>query len=132
MSVTGPWFCDTCGKPIAEPKDGMVQWLRRNVDGRMTGRDLRIVHHLTKSPVQGAHGCYANKQGEYLKDGSILADVHVHEILTPDGLERLLSLIKEGELPAPEVNRIIMRLFVPNYERLHRRADRAISQRKLR
>ena len=127
MAVSGPWFCDSCGHPIEKPEDGMVQWLHHYVDGRPSGRDLRIVHHLTKSPIGGARGCYPDERAENRKDGSSLSDWHLYHTLGPDGLVRLLSLLEEGEFPAPEVNRVIMRLFVPGYEQARRYADRAIA-----
>jgi hypothetical protein len=123
----GPWYCDTCGKVIARPEDGMLQWLTRRNSHRRLGRDLRIVHHLTVSPRGRPNGCYPDQRHELEVDGSILADEHLGEILGADGLVKLLSLIEDDQLPAPEVTRIIMRLFVPGYERARPYFHKAVS-----
>ena len=112
----GPWRCDKCGEVINEPKDGMLQWLAR-VDGdRQRGRDLGIVHHMTASPLGAPNGCYPDQQQERASDGSMLADDHLDRMLGWDGLVILLAMIEDGTFSANEVNRIIMRLFVPGYE----------------
>lgn len=125
--VIGPWYCDTCGKLIETPEDGMVQWLTRTGGHRRVGRDLRIVHHRRKSPLGGPSGCYPDQHHELRADGSILADWHLDSVIGPDGLVRLLSRIEDGEIPVREVNRVIMRLFVPGYERARRYFEKAIA-----
>jgi hypothetical protein len=126
--MTGPWFCDTCGKLIKKPEDGMLQWLVKRVDDRAAGRDLRIVHHLAASPLGGKHGCYANVDVEFQRDGSILADWHLTEALGPDGLVRLLTLIEDKQLAISQVNRVIMRLFVPSYEQTRQYFEQAVAE----
>ena len=122
----GPWSCDECGQLIERAEDGMLQWLVRTVEDRHVGRDLRIVHHLPASPRR-PKGCYADQQRALELDGSVLADGHLDSYLGPDGLVSLLSMIEDAELPASDVNKVIMRLFVPGYEQARRYFDRAVS-----
>ena len=113
----GPWYCDTCGEIIDGAENGMLQWLTHSDGDRHVGRDLRIVHHFSASPLGGANGCYPDERHELKADRSTLSDHPLEKVLGPDGLVILLSLIEDGKLPAREVNRVIMRLFVPGYER---------------
>ena len=112
----GPWCCDQCGQVISKPEHGLLQWLTRSKDGHSAGRDLRIVHVNHASPLGLPDGCGPDQSKEFARDGSALSDVPLHWMLEPDGLVRLLAFVEEGEFPANEVNRIIMRLLVPGYE----------------
>lgn len=123
----GPWYCDTCGEIIDGAENGMLQWLTHSDADRRVGRDLRIVHHFPASPRGGTNGCYPDEHHELKVDRSTLSDHHLESVLGPDGLVILLSLIEDGELPAREVNRVIMRLFVPGYERARRYFQKAVS-----
>ena len=122
----GPWNCDQCGQLIAKPEHGLLQWLTRSKDSRYAGRDLRIVHVNHASPFGLTNGCGPDPREEYARDGSGISDVPLHWMLEPDGLVRLLSFVEEGEFPANEVNRIIMRLFVPGYEKARPYFQKAI------
>lgn len=111
-----PWICDKCCQPIQTMEDGMVVWLSRSSGYQRLGRDIQILHHMTASPLQGNDGCYPNEKQELARDGSILADEHLHDIFCWNGLIRLLALSGDGTLPTDDVNRVIMRIFVPGYE----------------
>ena len=112
----GPWYCDKCGQVIDQADKGMLQWLTRMDGYRRVGRDLRIVHHMTASPLGRPNGCYPNEDRERAVNGSTLSDYRLDLVLGWDGLVTLLALAVDGQFPATEVNRIIMRLFVPGYE----------------
>ncbi len=122
----GPWCCDQCGQVITKPEHGLLQWLTRAKDGHCSGRDLRIVHVNHASPLGLPDGCGPNPSVEFARDGSGLSDVPLHWMLEPDGLVRLLAFVEESEFPANEVNRIIMRLFVPGYEKARPYFQKAI------
>jgi hypothetical protein len=51
----------------------------------------------------------------------------LQSFLGADGLVKLLWLIEDEVLPAPEVNKVIMRLFVPGYELARRYFHKAVS-----
>jgi hypothetical protein len=112
----GPWRCDICGQLISQPDQGTLLWLSRSNNGRRVGRDLRIVHRMTASPLGGPSRCYPNERHELEADGSTISDVTIDRMQGPDGLVRLLSMIEDGEIPSKQVTRMIMRLFVPGYE----------------
>jgi hypothetical protein len=122
----GPWCCDKCGRLIERAEDGMLQWLGGTADDRSIGRDLRIVHHLPASPLGPPNGCYPDQQ-ELELDDSELVDGHLESYLGFSGLVDLLSKIEDGELPASDVNKVIMRLFVPDYEHARPYFDKAVS-----
>lgn len=112
----GPWRCDNCGQLISQPIQGTLLWLSRVNNSRRVGRDLRIVHRMTASPLDGPNRCYPNERHELETDGSTISDVTIDRMQDPDGLVRLLSMIEDGEIPSKQVTRMIMRLFVPGYE----------------
>ena len=114
--MTGPWRCDTCWNPIEPPRDWVVQWHKRSVGGRIEGRDLGIVHHMAAGPLGGPDGCHPEGVHGPAGTGFSLAGHRLDGMIGPDGLVRLLALAVSGEVPAPKVHRVIMRLFVPNYE----------------
>ena len=122
----GPWCCDRCGQVIAKPEHGLLQWLTRSKDGHSAGRDLRIVHVNHASPLGLPNGCGPDVREEFARDGSGLSDVPLHWMLNSDGLVRLLAFVEEGEFPANDVNRIIMRLLVPGYEKARPYFQKAI------
>jgi len=122
----GPWYCDACGHPINTAKQAMLQWLTKIVGDRTVGRDLRIVHHALSSPL-GPGGCYADETEALRIDGSILADNHLDFYVGPNGLVALLSMSEHGELPCSDVNKVIMRLFVPGYEEARRYFQKAVT-----
>jgi hypothetical protein len=122
----GPWYCDRCGQVIDQADKGILQWLTRMDGHRPLGRDLRIVHHMTASPLGRPNGCYPDEARELAVDSSTLCDEHLDRMVGWDGLVKLLALVEDGEFPASVVNRIIMRLFVPGYEQARRYFRKAI------
>lgn len=107
------WRCDNCGKDIANPKQGMLQWLTGKEDDRHVGHDLRIVHHNSASPLDRPSRCYPDEQ---VLDGLTVGDEHLESMLGPEGLVKLLAMVKDGLFSADQVSVIIMRLNVPHYE----------------
>jgi hypothetical protein len=122
----GPWYCDKCGQVITQPDMGMVQWLTRVEGDHLLGRDLRIVHHMASSPLGEPNGCYPDEKAECARDDSTLADQHLDRMLGWDGLVMLLALVEEEGFPATQVNRVVMRLFVPGYEQARRYFRKAL------
>lgn len=110
------WICDTCGKIIESPGDGWLEW----VYDQGQAHDFRIVHHLPKSPIQRAEGCYQHG----MRSGR--ADMHLDSYLGADGLASLLSFLAIGQIdpddsgPRVESTRelaeLIRRLQLPHYE----------------
>jgi hypothetical protein len=81
---------------------------------------------MTTSPLGAPNRCYPNDKHELDTDGSIISDMFIDRSQGPDGLVRLLSMIEDGLIPANQVTRIIMRLFVPGYEQAKPYFQRAI------
>lgn len=52
--------------------------------------------------------------------------MHLDQIPWPDGLVQLLSMLDDEEFSPQELNPIIMRLFVPNYEQARPYFERAL------
>ncbi len=127
--ITDKWVCDTCGQTIKEAHDGWVEWIiARDEEGNSRGRDMRIVHHYPASPLKdkGIPGCQFDQDFEYSKDGGIVLDLPLEDLLRPDGLMKLLAMISIGEVPAGEVIEVIKRLHIPGYEQARPYFDQAI------
>ena len=114
----GQWICDRCGKIIDKAEDGMLVWLvnRNEDDTKLIYRDIKIVHHMSKSPLGGCYGCYPDEEVEYKRNGSSIGDEHLNCLTGPDGLVRLLAFIEDNHFSTHDISRIIMRIFVPCYE----------------
>ena len=121
------WICDTCGGIIEKPEDGWVEWISLTQAGiSPSGRDIRIVHSHSASPLDGPKKCQYDGDIEFRKDKGVLSDNSLTDFIGPDGLMRLLVFISEQELPTPEVLEIIKRLHIPGYERARNHFDKAI------
>ncbi|MDV6373397.1 hypothetical protein [Deinococcus arenicola] len=83
------WICDSCGQIIEKPEDGWFE-LFRDADQRFV--NFKIVHHSLASPL-GEGGCYSP---------DVKGDMHLSEVLGPDGLTYLLSFIDLGIHHGPE------------------------------
>ena len=123
----GPWICDACGEPILEPKDAMVQWLHKVDNHKMVGRDLKLVHHSIKSP-RGDSGCYPNERSEVMRDGCTLADFQLHNKMGVNGFVTFLELMIDGGLSREDVAVMMMRIFVPGYEKARLYLDAALKE----
>ncbi len=125
MKVTTEWICDSCGEPILGARQGWVEWQSAKYQGveGPRAKGLRLVHAYPSSPrrkresrCQYDRAHFSSHRSEYM-----IRDMALAEMTGPDGLQVLLRLIKEGELPADEVLAMIRRLRVPGFEhaRLH-------------
>lgn len=125
----GNWICDKCTQLIEQPEDGWLEWLcKEGEDGRLEGRGLRLVHHYPSSPLRTDRRCQYDERLEYPKDGSTVRDFSLKEAIGPDGLMRLLQMLRDNELPQEEVIEIIKRLNIPGYEIARSFASEAVSQ----
>ena len=82
---------------------------------------------MSASPLGRPDGCYPNERDELAADRSTLSDEHLDRMLGSNGLVRLLAMVEDGVFPATEVNRVIMRLFVPGYEQARRYFRKALN-----
>ncbi len=110
------WTCDSCKQPIQQADHGWVEWLQyaSSNPNHGTARDLRLVHHITHSPVGG---CQFDETAEFKKDGGLVHDLSLNYFLSPDGLTTLLVLLDDGHLPKESVIEMIRRLHTPGYEK---------------
>src|SRR5439155_26938824 len=81
-----------------------------------------------RQPRGGPCRCYPNDVVEFRADGSAVSDADLTEAVTADGLVRLLSLAEAREPPVSDVNRLVLRPFVPGYEAARRHVDEALAQ----
>ncbi|MFO0639259.1 MAG: hypothetical protein U0183_08600 [Polyangiaceae bacterium] len=115
MKPLQEWICDTCGRVIANPKDGYVAWNNeKNANGRVQALDFRIFHKSKCDP-------------RYLPCSLALED-----FLGPDGLITALGLVDPGWLinqggpTEPGVKdfhswaELVRRTQVPHYESARR------------
>lgn len=123
-----PLPCDHCGERIYEPDDGMVLWLvGQDGEGVRQGYDLQIVHCLHASPRAAKLGCFPTEE-RMRAERATLYEYQLRELLDPDGLVLLLPLGERFNLPIRDVHRVIMRLFVPGYDRLHKFEEQGRSE----
>lgn len=109
---TGPWKCDTCGRPIKQIKDGYVEWLAKE-ENNFEGYGLHLVHHKPASPLSGIDGCY---YGESREAKTYIGSVALADFVGYEGLINILENIQEGLLERTEAMEMIMRLHLPGYE----------------
>jgi hypothetical protein len=117
--VIGPSTCDTCGNPIPDASAGMLQWLRFGQPIE-ANKKLSIVHNKSASPR--TVGCYLNSE---LWPGSLLGDWPLNYIVSEDEFVLLLAKVADNKFSFEEIAPILMRLFVPNYERARHYFDQA-------
>lgn len=118
MKPLKQWICDTCGKLIAKPTHGWLEW-RRDKDRRAYG--FNIVHHIEHSP----RACKGQPRGPSCYQYEDFS-MHLHEYEGEDGFALFLSLLDPGPKPdrkykGPEVDvrawtEICLRLYLPHYE----------------
>ncbi len=125
MDISQGWICDTCGTLIDSPSDGRMEWLEYKSGGILKGRGLRLVHHLSASPLKASStlGCYSYTETY----ASGLCDAELSEFLGDDGLMLLLSKLANDQLPQDEVIEMIKRLHVSGYEKARLHFDAAAS-----
>jgi len=134
MQPTTTWICDTCGELIETVEAGWVEWLvivnRYDTADKRQGRGLRLVHHQPASPRRMARygSCQYDAHAEFQRDGASLYDLPLSSFLGPDGLNLLLSMIAEDELPTEDVLEMTKRLHIPGYEHARRHFARAIAE----
>lgn len=115
------WVCDRCGEPVADAKDGFVQWVV--LPGTGLARDLRLFHTDQASP-QGT--CQYDDKTENVKDRGTVSSFPLSGLEGPDGLMMLLSILQKGAIPAEAVVEMIKRIHVPGYEHARGRLQAAI------
>jgi hypothetical protein len=109
------WICDECGKVIAKPEAGWLEW--RFLDGREFG--FRIVHHLTASPRSEhipatnqwtGEGCYG-----VIPSGQERSS-HLETMLGIGGMLAMLDMQQRSKIDLAEWTELFKRLFLPYYE----------------
>lgn len=106
----GQWYCDSCGKVISSPDDGLLEWYQDSLGNHERGKDkgFRIVHNDDK--------CAYDSRKMYLK-GKSTSDSHLESFIGPDGLSELLVFIGLDKVEdSSEFVDIIRRLHTPYYE----------------
>ncbi len=131
---TGPdgagWICDTCGKPIRNARQGVLEWVNIENAGDWQGSRMFIVHHLSASPLRSTRpleGCYVSQDRQRQSNASTDWS-HLDEFLGPDGLTQLLSMIAEHNIPVQDILGAIQRLHLPRYERARQHMPAAVSK----
>ena len=109
-----PWTCDTCGETIATAEDGWVEWITYRDENGRRARDFRLVHHRPASPRR--NGCQFDEREEFARDKGTVSDLPLRNFLGMDGLNYLLCLIHEGEIPLVQLVEMIKRLHITGYE----------------
>ena len=122
------WICDTCGQPILKPEEGMLECrMEKDGTGRYRSLDFRLVHHVSYSPrnPHRPEGRKYEHESCYQHSGG--SSWHLHHVIAPDGIARLLGLLDVGpeldpDYSGPEVVSIrewvelFRRLTIPFYE----------------
>lgn len=121
------FICDKCGGFIDNPREGMVEWVEVEENGRRIVKDFKIVHTLAYSPYKTTReGCYHH---EYKQGRSDIPLSHFLE----NKEQYLASFLDLGFMHDPENNigcrvvdfkeyaELMRRLTIQNYEeaRLH-------------
>ena len=122
MKPLEQWVCDTCGRLIESPDQGMLEW---SVDELGVASGFRIVHEPGASPLPesgGTGGCqYRTDEVESLHDWPLSM------YLGPAGLSELLTFLDSNPYLEPdyrgitfhngrEFANLIRRLHLPHYE----------------
>ncbi len=123
---TGPWRCDTCGRPIKKAKDGYLEWLVKK--DTYEGYGLHLVHHKPASPLGGFDGCYYDETKHWRQDGAMLASRELDYYLGDEGLVNLLEMIHGNWVDKNEGIEMIMRLHTPGYEQARAHIQSAIDE----
>jgi hypothetical protein len=126
MKPLEQFICDTCGEVINEPKDGCIEW-KFNEDGDRS--EFLIVHHKTKSLLEGENGCYQHNDGM----------LPLENFLGARGIVQLTSFLDPGsyfgsDFESPDVldireyTELVRRLQIPYYEEARNYWGIAISE----
>jgi len=130
MSVTPPWTCDSCNRPITRVEDGWVEWLSRDVgQERRQDYDLRLVHTRQSSPYRdrSRYGCQHDEDRAFARDRSLVGDLPLESFLGPDGLMLLLEFASDRRFELDDLIEMIKRLHIPGYDQARNSFDAAIS-----
>lgn len=118
------WVCDSCGGRINEAREGWLEWLNHEENGRRVNHSPRIVHIRPASP--GQRGCQYNQRAEFQTGQYIVGDLSLTEVTGADGLMTLLSFVSDDYFGKEQALEIIKRLHVPDYDLVRRYFDAAI------
>ena len=129
-SIRSGWRCDSCGALVSDLQAGWVEWLAaEDTKGQPKVSGLRLVHGRHTSPRwRKPYGCQYNPRDEFRKNRGIVEGLALDRFAGPDGLTLLLSMIAEGELPAPELIELAKRVQIPGYEAMHELVHDAVNE----
>jgi hypothetical protein len=99
------WACASCGGDILAADDGWVEWVVRVRNGRIVGRDPRLVHSPVASPRPGR--CQFDERTEGRRDGGTVRDMALPRLMGSDGLRTMRGLVERGEWPRAAGQRLI-------------------------
>ncbi|MCY1073160.1 hypothetical protein [Archangium lansingense] len=120
------WWCDTCGQRIEHPRDGLLEGLFNQEEGRPMGRWLRLVHARGASSLPS--GCQSDARQVLERDGLIVESLGLDTFLGIDGSTNLFALLASDVYPKEQVLEIYKRLHTPGYERARNYFGEAIRQ----
>lgn len=118
------WVCDSCGGRINEAREGWLEWLNHEENGKRVNHSPRIVHTRPASP--GQNGCQYNQRAEFQTGQHIVGDLSLTEVTGADGLMTLLSFVSDDYFGKEQALEIIKRLHVPDYDLVRRHFEAAI------
>ena len=95
-------ICDTCGQPIKNYSDGLIECKRRIKDGTDIG--IHLVHRKSESPMMPAGCCYVLNTMEYDMPYDQLDDIM--SCSKKDRVELLDAYVTDGYAPKQDVERI--------------------------
>lgn len=126
------FYCDKCGEVINNPKEGMVEWIKEEVQGKHIVHSFKIVHNPMYSPNKSKEGCYHHEHA----NGR--SDLHLHDFLKSKD-QYLASFLHLGFMHDPdnivgcritdfkEFSHFMRRLTIPKYEEASKYFPQALS-----
>jgi hypothetical protein len=106
------WSCDICHGLITSTGDGWVEWLASDDENGCT-----FIHHIQLVHRQiSPNSCRYDYRAEFRRSKSIVEGLPLENLVGPDGLMNLLSLLAVDEFPKIEAIELTKRLQIPGYE----------------
>jgi hypothetical protein len=88
------WICDSCGRVIAEPEHGCLEWLSwLSEQSKVHNNGFKIVHHHEHSPRKPSGSCYCY---DTPPQGKLKMDFPLSEFIGTPGIIHLLTFIDRG------------------------------------